>query len=93
MFVVSPMKNGSNLNPYPIFLTILSCLTLCLCGTNIYFQFKHNRKNIYNRIVIYCITGLIVVLLFMGLIFYFGNIIESFMNISLNVKKVDQDFK
>jgi hypothetical protein len=29
----------------------------------------------------------------MGLIFYFGNIIESFMNISLNVKKVDQDFK
>jgi hypothetical protein len=40
IFDVSKMQNAMYLNPYPIFLTVLSTLTLCLCGANLYFNFK-----------------------------------------------------
>jgi hypothetical protein len=32
-------------------------------------------------------------MLFMGLIFYFGDILQSFMVLTLDVRKADADFK
>ena len=93
IFDASEMKNGLYLNPYPIFLTVLSCLTLCLCGTNICLNIKYNKKNVYNWIVIIGLTFLIFVMLFMGLIFYFGNILQNFMVLTLDVRRADADFK
>jgi hypothetical protein len=88
---VSTMKNGLYLNPYPIFLTILTSLTLALSTTNIVLNFLWNKKAVYNLIINIGVSLLILTVLIMGLIFYYGNILDKFEIISLDVRKLDKD--